>query len=97
MRQFHKWFISDIQPVKIIKESTAKKQVNKRLTANQQAGRYIHVMDDDMFNSVKLMIESEDETNKQMAIDIVLKSRMSKEHIDYFVSKHSQSLYKDKQ
>lgn len=94
MRPFKNWFrSSEATPVKLIKSSAARKQLSKRLKANQQAGRYIHIMDDDMFNTVKMMIGSNDETNKQMATDIVLKSRMTEEQINYFVDKWCYHFY----
>ena len=94
MRPFKNWFKStDATPTKLIATSTARKQVSKRLKTNQQAGRYIHIMDDDMFNTVRMMIESNDETNKQMATDIILKSKMSEKQIDYFINKWCYHLY----
>ena len=95
MRPFKNWFksIDVTTPIKLIKSSTARKQVSKRLKANQQAGRFIHIMDDDMFNTVKMMIESNDETNKQMATDIVFKSKMNQKQIDYFVDKWCYHFY----
>ena len=94
---FKNWFRSnDAPPIKLIKSSTARKQVSKRLKANQQAGRYIHIMDNDMFNTVKMMVESNDEINKQMATDIVLKSKMNEKQISYFVDKWSHHFYTPK-
>jgi hypothetical protein len=98
MRPFKNWFKSnDLNPIeKTIKSSTARKQVSKRFKANQQAGRYVHIMDNNMFNTVKMMFESADETNKQMATDIVLKSKMTEEQINYFVNKWCGHFYEPK-
>jgi hypothetical protein len=49
-----------------------------------------------MFNTVKMMFESADETNKQMATDIVLKSKMTEEQINYFVNKWCGHFYEPK-
>ena len=71
-----------------ISSKLARKNLSKRLKANQQAGRYIHIMDDDMFNTVSQMIKSDDPTNRRMAKDIVLRSKLSKEQMDYFVTNY---------
>ena len=91
---FQGWggFIKGSQQPKPMSIKTTRKGLNKRLKANQLSNRYIHIMDEDMLNTIKQMFGSEDPANRLMAKDIVLKSRLTKEQIDYFVTKHLYSL-----
>ena len=69
-----------------------RKGLSKKLKANQQSGRYIHIMDNDMFNTVQQMFKSEDSSNKQMAKDIVWNSMLSEEQMNYFITYHTYNL-----
>ena len=86
---FKGWFRKDtVDAVKPVASKLLRKNISKRLKANQQAGRYIHIMDDDMFSTVSQMIKSDDSTNREMAKDIIWKSKLSEEQMDYFINKH---------
>ena len=90
---FQGWFRKDIQQQpKPVSSKTARKGLSKRLKANQLSNRYIHIMDGDMFDTIKQMFNSEDPASKLMAKDIVLKSRLNEEQINYFVTKHLYNL-----
>ena len=90
---FQGWFRKDIQQQpKPVSSKTARKGLSKRLKANQLSNRYIHIMDGDMFDTIKQMLKSEDPASKLMAKDIVLRSRLSEEQINYFVTKHLYNL-----
>ena len=90
---FQGWFRKDIQQQpKPVSSKTARKGLSKRLKANQLSNRYIHIMDGDMFDTIKQMFKSEDPASRLMAKDIVLKSRLSEEQINYFVTKHLYNL-----
>lgn len=73
---------------KPISSKLARKNLSKQLKANQLANRYIHIMDDDMFNTISQMIKSDDSSNRRMARDIILRSKLNKEQIDYFVTNY---------
>lgn len=90
---FQGWFKRDTQPPKFISSKLVRKNLSKRLKANQLSNRYIHIMDENMFDTIKQMFNSEDPASKLMAKDIVLKSRLSEEQINYFVTKHLYSLW----
>lgn len=86
---FKGWFRKETDQLpKPIASKLARKKLSKLLKANQQAGRYIHIMDDDMFSTVSQMIKSDDSTNRRMAKDIILRSKLSKEQLDYFVTNY---------
>lgn len=86
---FQGWFKKEtVDAVKPIASKLARKKLSKLLKANQQSNRYIHIMDGDMFNTVSQMIKSDDSTNRRMAKDIILRSKMNKEQIDYFVTNY---------
>ena len=86
---FKGWFKKDtVDAVKPIASKLVRKNLSKRLKANQQAGRYIHIMDDDMFNTISQMIKSDDSSNRRMARDIILRSKLNKEQLDYFVTNY---------
>jgi len=65
-----------------------RKKLSKKLRSIQTPGRYIHVMDDDMFNTVIQMLESKTDTDIQMAKDIILNSKMKEHHMDILISRH---------
>lgn len=63
-------------------------KLSKKLKSIQAPGRYIHVMDDDMFNTVVEMLTSQTNTDIQMARDIILNSKMKEHHMNLFISRH---------
>ena len=67
-----------------------RKQAKKKLSAVQQAGRWSHDMDDDLFSSVCEMLTSKDRRDKVMALEIVLNSKMNMNHMNYFIQNHNQ-------
>ena len=90
---FQGWFRKDIQQQpKPVSSKTARKGLSKRLKANQLSNRYVHIMDGDMFDTIKQMFGSEDPASRLMVKDIVLKSRLNEEQINYFVTKHLYNL-----
>ena len=70
-------------------EKKLRKQAKKKLLSNQQPGRYVHIMDDEMFDSICGMLKSEDRRDKVMAHDIILSSKMSIDHMNYFIHNYS--------
>jgi len=88
---FQGWFKQESKP-KPISSKLIRKNLSKKLRANQQSGRYIHIMDNDMFNTIKQMFKSEDSSNRQMAKDIVWNSMLSEEQINYFITYHTYNL-----
>ena len=65
-----------------------RKKLSKKLRSIQTPGRYIHVMDDDMFTTVVQMLESKTDTDIQMARDIILNSKMKEHYMNLFISRH---------
>jgi hypothetical protein len=64
---------------------TQRKQLNKKLKAIQtHPDKWIHEMDDEMFNTVCQMLHSKTETDIEMARDIIFKSKMSLKQISEF-------------
>lgn len=90
---FQGWFdVTKRKEPKLISSKLIRKNLSKKLRANQQSGRYIHIMDNDMFNTIKQMFKSEDSSNRQMAKDIVWNSMLSEEQINYFITYHTYNL-----
>ena len=70
-------------------DKTARKLLSKKLNAIQtHPSRWIHEVDDDMLESISMMLKSEDKTNINMAKDIVFKSKLNYNQIRYLVSNH---------
>lgn len=68
-------------------DKTARKLLSKKLNAIQtHPTKWIHEMDDDMLESISMMLKSEDATNISMAKDIVFKSKLNYNQIRYLVS-----------
>lgn len=65
-----------------------RKKLSKKLKSIQVPGRYIHVMDDDMFDTVVQMLDSRTDTDVQMARDIIFNSKMKEHHMNLFISRH---------
>lgn len=65
-----------------------RKILSKKLRSIQVPGRYIHTMDDEMFDTVVQMLESKTDTDIQMARDIIFNSKMKEHHMNLFISRH---------
>jgi hypothetical protein len=65
-----------------------RKKLSKKLKSIQIPGRYIHVMDDEMFDTVVQMLASKTDTDIQMARDIIFNSKMKEHHMNLFISRH---------
>ncbi len=77
-------------------DKTARKLLSKKLNAIQtHPARWIHEMDEEMLESVSMMLQSEDVTNRNMAKDIVFKSKLNYNQIRYLVSNHCYVLLTD--
>lgn len=77
-------------------DKTARKLLSKKLNAIQtHPSRWIHEMDDNMLESISMMLKSEDETNINMAKDIVFKSKLNYNQIRHLVSNHCYVLSND--
>ena len=64
-----------------------RKTLSKKLNALQtNPSRWIHEMDDDMLESISEMLKSDDNTNINMAKDIVFKSKLNYNQIRYLVN-----------
>ena len=64
-----------------------RKTLSKKLNALQtNPSRWIHEMDDDMLESIGEMLKSNDNTNINMAKDIVFKSKLNYNQIRYLVN-----------
>lgn len=65
-----------------------RKSLSKKLNAQQtNPSRWVHIVDDDMFESICEMLKSEDNTNVNMAKDIVFKSKLTYTQIRHLVNK----------
>ncbi len=68
-------------------DKTSRKLLSKKLNAIQtHPSRWIHEMDDEMLESISMMLKSDDITNVSMAKDIVFKSKLNYNQIRYLVS-----------
>lgn len=77
-------------------DKTARKLLSKKLNAIQtHPSRWIHEMDDEMLESISMMLKSEDETNINMAKDIVFKSKLNYNQIRYLVNNFLYKLTSD--
>lgn len=77
-------------------DKTARKLLSKKLNAIQtHPNRWIHEMDDEMLESISMMLKSEDETNINMAKDIVFKSKLNYNQIRYLVNNFLYKLTSD--
>jgi hypothetical protein len=64
-----------------------RKTLSKKLNALQtNPSRWIHEMDDDMLESISEMLKSDDNTNVNMAKDIIFKSKLNYNQIRYLVN-----------
>jgi hypothetical protein len=65
-----------------------RKSLSKRLKMQQNGGRYVHVLDDEMVDNLCNMLKSIDDDDIALAKEIVFKSKMSNDHITRFVNEH---------
>jgi 16S rRNA A1518/A1519 N6-dimethyltransferase RsmA/KsgA/DIM1 with predicted DNA glycosylase/AP lyase activity len=73
-----------------------RKTLSKKLNALQtNPSRWIHEMDDDMLESISEMLKSDDNTNVNMAKDIVFKSKLNYNQIRYLVNNFLYKLTSD--
>ena len=80
------------KPIYHFQDKKSRRQVKKKLSSIQQPGRYVHIMDDNMFDSVCTMLKSKDRRDKVMALDIILSNKMSLANMNYFIQNHSQTI-----
>ena len=80
----------NVRPLYYYQDKKLRKQAKKKLSAIQQPGRYVHDMDNEMFDSVCEMLTSKDRRDKVMAHDIILSSKMNMEHMNYFIQNYYQ-------
>lgn len=83
------WLMSD--------KKKKRKTLSKRLKMQQNGGRHVHVLDDEMIENLCGMLNSTDNDDIELAKEIIFKSKMSNEHITRFVNEHLYVLlgYKD--
>jgi hypothetical protein len=73
-----------------------RKTLSKKLNALQtNPSRWIHEMDDDMLESISEMLKSDDNTNVNMAKDIVFKSKLNYNQIRYLINNFLYKLTSD--
>ncbi len=73
-----------------------RKTLSKKLNALQtNPSRWIHEMDDDMLESISEMLKSDDNTNINMAKDIIFKSKLNYNQIRYLVNNFLYKLTSD--
>jgi hypothetical protein len=65
-----------------------RKSLSKRLKMQQNGGRYVHVLDDEMIDNLCNMLKSTDDDDITLAKEIIFKSKMSNNHITRFVNEH---------
>jgi hypothetical protein len=69
-----------------------RKKLATKLASLQHSGRCVHVMDNNMFNTVIQMLNSISDTDIQMAKNIIWHSKMSNEHMSIFINKYCSTL-----
>jgi hypothetical protein len=74
------WFMMD--------KKKKRKSLSKRLKMQQNGGRYIHVLDNEMVDNLCNMLKSTDNDDITLAKEIIFKSKMSNDHITRFVNEH---------
>ena len=72
----------------IVEEKKNRKKLAKKLRAQQQPGRHVHEVDDEMFENLCSMLDSVDEDNIILAKDILFKSKLLEKHITHLVHKY---------
>jgi hypothetical protein len=65
-----------------------RKSLSKRLKMQQNGGRYVHVLDDEMVDNLCNMLKSTDDDDITLAKEIIFKSKMSNDHIARFVNEY---------
>lgn len=74
------WLMSD--------KKKKRKTLSKRLKMQQNGGRYVHVLDDEMVENLCGMLNSTDNDDIALAKEIIFKSKMSNDHITRFVNEY---------
>lgn len=74
------WYMAD--------KKKKRKTLSKRLKMQQNGGRYVHVLDDEMVENLCGMLNSTDREDVALAKEIIFKSKMSNEHITRFVNEY---------
>ena len=72
----------------IVEEKKNRKKLAKKLRAQQQPGRHVHEVDDEMFENLCSMLDSVDEDNIILAKDVLFKSKLLEKHITHLVHKY---------
>ena len=72
----------------IVEEKKNRKKLAKKLRAQQQPGRHVHEIDDEMFENLCSMLDSVDEDNIILAKDVLFKSKLLEKHITHLVHKY---------
>ena len=72
----------------IVEEKKNRKKLAKKLRAQQQPGRHVHEIDDEMFENLCSMLDSVDEDNIILAKDVLFKSKLLEKHITHIVHKY---------
>jgi hypothetical protein len=67
-----------------------RKKLATKFASHQQSGRYVHIMDDEMFNTILQMLESN--TDIQMAKTIIWNSKINDEQVKILINKHCRIL-----
>lgn len=65
-----------------------RKKLAKKLRAQQQPGRYVHEVDDEMFENLCSMLDSIDNENINLARDILYKSKLLERHITHLTNNY---------
>ena len=80
-RSNEEWYMTESKKKK-------RKSLSKRLKMQQNGGRYVHVLDDEMVDNLCSMLKSTDDDDITLAKEIIFKSKMSNDHITRFVNEH---------
>ena len=72
----------------IMKQKKDRKSLSKRLKAQQQPGRYTHVLDKEMFENLCGMLKSTDMENVKLSREILFKSKLSNDNITTLLREH---------
>ena len=72
----------------VMEEKKDRKKLSKKLRAQQQPGRYIHEVDDEMFENLCSMLDSVDNDNIDLAREILLKSKLLEKHISHITNNY---------
>lgn len=71
-----------------MEEKKDRKKLSKKLRAQRQPGRYVHEVDDEMFNNLCSMLDSVDNDDISLARDILYKSKLVEKHITHLTNNY---------